>query len=98
MLTHFGGEYDEGPNGKAHHFVRERDGGLTDENFYPDFTLGMNDIGYTGYTGFELCHPLPIVNGKTVGIDFVDKNARLALEFMRQTIAEAGAAQPAGVA
>jgi sugar phosphate isomerase/epimerase len=89
VLTHFGGEYDEGPDGEAIHYVRERDGGLTLENFYPDFTLGMNDIGYTGYTGFELCHPLPIVNGKTVGIEFVDKNARLAARFMRKTIADA---------
>ena len=46
------------------------------------------DIGYRGYVGFELCHPLPVVNGKTVGLDFADKNARLAAEYMRQTIAE----------
>ena len=45
--------------------------------------LGMLDIGYRGYAGFELCHPLPVVNGKTVGIDFVDKNAQLAAEYMR---------------
>ncbi len=93
VLTHFGGEYEEGPDGEAIHYVRERDGGMTLENFYPDFTLGMLDIGYTGYTGFELCHPLPIVNGTTVGIDFVDKNARLALQFMRQTIADAKSAE-----
>jgi hypothetical protein len=90
VLTHFGGEYEEGANGEALHFVRERDGRLTAENFYPDFAAGMRDIGYTGYTGFELCHPLPKVDGKTVGIDFVDKNARLAAQFMRQVLAEVG--------
>ena len=42
--------------------------------------LGLQDIGYKGYAGFELCHPLPIVDGKTVGLDFVDKNAQLAAE------------------
>jgi hypothetical protein len=89
VLTHFGGEYEEGADGEALHFVRERDGRLTPENFYIDFAAGMRDIGYTGYTGFELCHPLPKVNGKTVGIDFVDKNARLAAQFMRQVLAEA---------
>ena len=31
----------------------------------------------------------PVIDGKTVGIDFVDSNARLALEFIGGTIAEA---------
>jgi sugar phosphate isomerase/epimerase len=88
-LTHFGGEYEEGADGEALCFVRERDGGLTPENFYVDFAVAMREIGYTGYTGFELCHPLPRVNGRTVGMDFVDKNARLAAQFMRQVLAEA---------
>jgi hypothetical protein len=52
--------------------------------------LGLHDIGYQGYAGFELCHPLPVVNGQTVGIDFVDKNAQLAAEYMRGVVAEAG--------
>ena len=51
--------------------------------------LGLLDIGYKGYAGFELCHPLPVVNGKTVGVDFVDKNAQLAREYMQGIIAEA---------
>ncbi len=51
--------------------------------------LGLQDIGYKGYAGFELCHPLPIVDGKTVGLDFVDKNAQLAAEYMRGIMAEA---------
>jgi hypothetical protein len=29
------------------------------------------------------------VNGKTVGLDFVDKNAQLAAEYMRGVLAEA---------
>jgi hypothetical protein len=39
--------------------------------------------------GFELCHPLPVVDGKTVSIDFADKNTRLAAEFIRGVIAQA---------
>ncbi len=97
VLTHFGGEYEEGPNGEALSFVRERDGSLIPENFYADFAAGMREIGYTGYTGFELCHPLPKVNGVTVGIDFVDKNARLAVQFMRHVLAETQAAEPAAL-
>jgi hypothetical protein len=79
VLSHFGGEYDTGAAG-----VKETRG----EQCLPE-VLGLLDIGYRGYIGFELCHPLPVVNGKTVGIDFADKNARLAVEYMRGLIAEA---------
>jgi hypothetical protein len=43
----------------------------------------MQEIGYDGYLGYELCHPLPPVNGAPAGLDFADKNARLAAEYMR---------------
>jgi len=50
---------------------------------------GLLDIGYRGYLGFELCHPLPVVDGKLVGIEYVDQNARLAAQSLRDTIAAA---------
>ena len=78
-IWHFGGEYDRGPNGIT---VKGDEKALAE-------ALGLVDIAYQGYAGFELCHPLPIVNGKTVGIDFVDKNAQLAAEYMRGILAEA---------
>ncbi|HTP35547.1 MAG TPA: sugar phosphate isomerase/epimerase family protein [Candidatus Acidoferrales bacterium] len=78
-LWHFGGEYDRGPNG-----IQVKG----DEKAMGE-ALGLYDIGYQGYAGFELCHPLPVVNGQTVGIDFVDKNAQLAAEYMRSVLAEA---------
>ena len=46
----------------------------------------MNEIGYEGYYSYELCHPLPLVNGEKVGIDFVEKNAKLACEMMKGVI------------
>jgi sugar phosphate isomerase/epimerase len=97
VLTHFGGEYEEGPDGQVIGYVRARSGALTEQDFYGDFTAGMLEIGYEGYTGYELCHPLPVVNHKPAGLDFVDKNARLAAQFMRNVIAEAqrAAAVPA---
>jgi sugar phosphate isomerase/epimerase len=79
MLWHFGGEYDRGADG------------ITlkgDEKCLAEM-LGLLDVGYHGYAGFELCHPLPVVNGQTVGLDFVDKNAQLAAEYMRGIQAEA---------
>lgn len=78
VLSHFGGEYE-----------READGTAKGADFYPPFVRAMLKIGYEGYIGYELCHPLPVVEGQTVGIDFADKNARLAAEYMRGVIAEA---------
>ncbi len=78
-LWHYGGEYDRGPDG----IVQKGDEKCLAE------MLGLLDIGYRGYAGFELCHPLPVVNGQTVGLDFVDKNAQLAAEYMRGILAEA---------
>lgn len=79
VLWHYGGEYDRGPSGIT---VKGDEKALGE-------ALGLMDIGYQGYTGFELCHPLPVVEGKTVGLDFVDKNAQLAAEYMRGILSEA---------
>ena len=78
-LWHFGGEYDRGASGIT---VKGDEKALGE-------ALGLYDIGYQGYAGFELCHPLPVVDGRTVGVDFVDKNAALAAEYMRGILAEA---------
>ena len=43
----------------------------------------MDEIGYEGYIGYELCHPLPQMNGRPADLDFADKNAQLAAEYMR---------------
>jgi sugar phosphate isomerase/epimerase len=78
ILSHFGGEYDRAP-----------DGSIKGDDYYLPFAKAMREIGYEGYVGYELCHPLPKVDGQTVGIDFVDKNAELAAEFLRGVLAEA---------
>jgi sugar phosphate isomerase/epimerase len=83
VLTHFGGEYDRDADGVVRGFDRNPDLTLSPENYYADFAEGMQEIGYEGYTGYELCHPLPKVDGQTVGIEFADKNAQLAAEYMR---------------
>ncbi|NQU81365.1 MAG: sugar phosphate isomerase/epimerase [Bacteroidetes bacterium] len=75
VLSHFGGEYE-----------RDADGKIKGEEFYAHFVQAMHEIGYSGYLGYELCHPLPVVNGQTVGIEYAEKNAQLAGEFMRGLI------------
>jgi len=79
ILWHYGGEFDRGPDGIA---VKGDEKALAE-------MLGLFDVGYHGYAGFELCHPLPVVNGRTVGLEFVDKNAQLAAEYMRGILTEA---------
>jgi sugar phosphate isomerase/epimerase len=87
VMSHFGGEFDRNPDGSITG-VDRIDGVITGETnqYYRDFARAMREIGYHGYTSYELCHQLPVVNGETVGIEFAHKNAQLAAEFMRQII------------
>ena len=61
-------------------------GKTPEPDFNHAFVRAMAEIGYQGYVGYELCHPLPVVNGQTVGIEYAEKNARLACEYMRRLI------------
>ncbi len=76
VLSHFGGDY-----------VRPADGGaVRGEAFYEPFVRAMNEIGYRGYLSYELCHPLPVVDGQTVGVEYARDSARYAAQFMRGVI------------
>jgi sugar phosphate isomerase/epimerase len=90
VLTHFGGEYGRDVNGKIADILPEHnqkdDKGNLEKDLYPAFVKAMKDISYSGYFSYELCHPLPIVNGQTVGIDFVDQCAGLGCEMMKGLI------------
>jgi sugar phosphate isomerase/epimerase len=97
VQSHFGGEYER-ENAAAplrRPIVQSRWGetyvrkGYLEDNFYLPFIQALLETGYRGYIGYELCHTLPAVEGRTVGIEFVDDNARLAREFISETIAEA---------
>jgi sugar phosphate isomerase/epimerase len=89
VLSHFGGEFERKPDGTLRGY--ERHDGIVqgDTNrYYGDFVRAMRGIGYEGYISYELCHDLPVVNGRTVGIEFAHEQARLAAEFMRGLIRE----------
>jgi sugar phosphate isomerase/epimerase len=82
VLSHFGDDiYD-----------RDSDGRVKGADYYPLFIKAMHDIGYSGYLGYELCHPLPVVNGQTVGIEYAEKKAEEALEFMKGLISDVSGA------
>jgi sugar phosphate isomerase/epimerase len=87
VLSHFGGEFERLPDGSIRGYERN-DGVVGEETrqYYQDFARAMREIGYRGYISYELCHQLPMENGRTVGIEFAHRNAALAAEFMRQII------------
>ena len=65
VLTHFGGEFERLPDGSIRGF--ERNDGVVGEDtnrYYADFARAMTEVGYDGYIGYELCHQLPVVNGR----------------------------------
>jgi sugar phosphate isomerase/epimerase len=72
-LAHFGGEFEDS----------------ADPAPYLAQVKGLLAAGYRGFIGYELCHPLPVVNGRTVGIEYADRCARLAGPFLRKVIAQA---------
>ena len=77
--------------------MRNPDLTLTPETYYADFVQGMQEIGYEGYLGYELCHPLPPIDGEPAGLDFADTNARLAAEYMRNLLTQSVASSQSPV-
>jgi sugar phosphate isomerase/epimerase len=94
VLTHYFGEFEQPDPGGPVRLVDKRSQwrgpfvrhGHVEDNFYLPFVQALLETGYRGSIGYELCSPLPVVDGQTVGIEFVDECTRLALAFMRETI------------
>jgi sugar phosphate isomerase/epimerase len=78
VLSHYGDDiYD-----------RNADGKVNGAEYYKYFIGAMHEIGFKGYLGYELCHPLPVENGQTVGIEYAQRKAQEACEFMKRMIKE----------
>ncbi len=76
VISHFGDDiYDRNTAGK-----------VNGAEYYPHFIKAMQKIGFSGYLGYELCHPLPVENGQTVGIEYAKRKAQEACEFMKGVI------------
>lgn len=78
VVSHFGDDIND----------RNANGKVTGADYYPLFIKAMHEIEFSGYLGYELCHPLPIENGQTVGIDYAKRKAQEACEFMKGVIAD----------
>ena len=50
---------------------------------YPAYFDALASIGYKGYMSWEYCHPA-IEDGKIAGIDYVNRQTQMALEYMRE--------------
>ncbi len=84
VLSHFGGEWNRDKDGiLVDLHEKDADGNIIKNEFYPRFIKTMNEIGYKGWYSYELCHPLPIKNDQTVGIDFAEDCAKFACEMMK---------------
>lgn len=88
VLTHFGGEFGKDDSGQVidiqeNHLSATGEPEKKVEVYYPQFIKAMNSIGYDGWYSYELCHPLPVVNGQRVGIEFVEESARNACMLMK---------------
>jgi sugar phosphate isomerase/epimerase len=87
VLSHFGGEFERRRDGTIRGFdVFDGEVRGDTNQYYRDFVRAMQTIGYKGYLSYELCHPLPVVDGQTVDIEYAHQNAQLAAEFMRELI------------
>ena len=52
---------------------------------YPVFIKALKESGYNGYMDFEFCHRA-LENHQPAGIEYIDKQAKYALEYMRNLI------------
>jgi len=79
--SHFGGEYYRDEKGvvKPKLLYYYADGIMPDYSHYIQL---MNEIGYSGYFTFELCHTLLNDDNSYCGIDFVHEQVQMAREYM----------------
>jgi hypothetical protein len=83
--SHYGGEYYRDKNGEIKQKVLDTRFG----EMLPDYThyIGlMNEIGFSGYFTFELCHPVINDDHTPAGLDVVHEQVKLAREYMSNII------------
>jgi len=85
VLSHFSGEW-----------ARDKSGEVVQEPYvpgsvlpnYPVFVKALKEIGYEGYINYEFCHPA-LRDHEPAGIEYIDKQAAYAVEYMKKLIASA---------
>lgn len=88
--SHLNGEFRSRADGT----VELAGAGYWDEDFwgrqvaYPAYVDALVASGFEGYLDWEYCHPAT-ENGKPAGIDYVHRQTRMALQYMRKLRADA---------
>lgn len=78
--SHFGGEFYRDEAGRVQQKALEFGKPLPD---YAYFIQLLKQIGYDGYFGYELCHPVLDEFHQPLGLDYVHEQVKLAQEFLR---------------
>lgn len=94
VQSHFGGEFERDFGAirqRAYEFGRPLPN-------YPAFVKALRSIGYDGYLSFEFCHPALDARGELQGLAYVDEQAQLAYEYLRDLLIQEGAEARSAVA
>lgn len=82
--SHFGGEWTKNSAGEI---ILKHPLNVKPTN-YPVFIKALKESGYNGYINYEFCHPA-LENHQPAGIEYIDKQAEYALEYMKNLIQSA---------
>ena len=82
--THVRGDFVRAEDGQVAVIPPRRDGTPLP---YPDFVRALKAAGYDGYLCYELAWPALDDSRELQGLEFVDQQARLALDYLRGVIA-----------
>ena len=76
------------PTGGSAGWYGTADGSRTPEHFYAEFLRGMVDIGYRGTSGTSSVIRCRRWTASPAGLEFADRNAQLAAEYLHGLLAE----------
>jgi len=79
VYSHFGGEFFRDEHGQVQQKALDFGMPLPDYAYFMEL---MREIGYDGYFGYELCHPVLNDAHAPLGLAYVDEQVKLAREFM----------------
>ena len=83
VYSHFGGEFFRDGQGQVQQKVLDFGKPNPDYNYFINL---MREIGYDGYFGYELCHPVLDQAHMPLGLTYVDEQVKLAREFMGELL------------
>ncbi|TAK22735.1 MAG: sugar phosphate isomerase/epimerase [Chloroflexota bacterium] len=81
--SHFGGEFRRGEDGSVRQHIF--DFGRSRTN-YVEFIRALRETGYDGYFCYEFCHPSVAGSHKPADLDYIDEQARLARDYLRDLL------------